>query len=116
MGAAADAAIEYFGCLLLRELYSPEKCFEVSDKTAELTDSDSLPVMPDIQAALFRCAGQRFMVSGTDGFLRLYHSVRFFLSTNTQTHSPLSKARDIQNAAMLLSPVRADVLTISNSA
>ena len=70
MGATVDAAIEYFGYSLLRELYSPEKCFEVSDKMAELIDSDSLPVMPNTQAALFRYVGQRFMVPGADGFFQ----------------------------------------------
>ena len=66
-----EAALEYFDYSILRDFYSPEKCYEAADKMAELLNTDTIPVSPaTTPGAVFRYIGQKFMVAGADGFFQ----------------------------------------------
>lgn len=66
-GMQIDAAIEYFGYSLLKDVYSPQICYEVADRLAPMIDSDVLPVSPFNTYAAFRYLDQKFMTPGKDG-------------------------------------------------
>ncbi|MPW26558.1 hypothetical protein GC105_12240 [Alkalibaculum sp. M08DMB] len=66
-----EAALEYYGYSMLRDLYNSKLCYEVADRLAAELDSDLIPVSPaSTNAAVHRYVKNQFMVPGNDGFFQ----------------------------------------------
>ncbi len=66
-----EAAMEYLGFSITKDLCNPAKCYEAADKIAQLIETDTVPVSPaSTPAAVFRYTGAKFMVPGDDGFFQ----------------------------------------------
>ena len=92
VGVTQDYALEYCGYSPKVEMYSPQVTYEIAEKMAQMFDSDTLPLAPVSQAAVYRYVKQAFMVPGADGFFQhpnfcLLYTSPSFRCSHTSVHS-----------------------------